>query len=112
MKKKGQALPIGALLLLIVGMSVAGMISMFTNVLNGKIYQQMEDDIDSISNATVRESVKASAIATFEGTQQLAELQPILALAFATVLVIVAIVGVLSVTQAVGVGGGRGGAVF
>ena len=82
-----------SVILLIVGFAVAGLLFTFTQVLGGQTYELVEDDIDSISNTTIKDSIKAGIVSNFEAQQQIGDYMPIIALAIIITIVISLIIG-------------------
>ena len=105
--KKGQLAgsAVGNIITLIVGVGVSVLVLIFVGSLGGQTYELVEDDIDAITNDTIRGSVKNGIISGFEALEQTGDYLPIIVLAVVISLVLVL---VLSFT-AIG-GTGRGGA--
>ena len=91
--KAQTAAAVMSVILLIVGFAVAGLLFTFTQVLGGQTYELVEDDIDSISNTTIQESIKAGIVSNFEAQQQIGDYMPIIALAIIITIVIGLIIG-------------------
>ena len=107
-EKKGQVGgAIGAVIGLIVGVGVATLVIVFVGALGGQTYNLVEEDIDSITNTTVKGHVKASIIAGFESLEQTGNYMPIIVLAVVISLVLAL---VLSFSNFSGGMGGRGSA--
>ncbi len=100
-----------AVIMLIVGFAVAGLLYTFTSVLGGQTYELVEDDIDAISNATIQEAIKAGIVSNFEAQQQIGDYMPIIALAIIiTIVISLIITGIASRFMGPGLGyGGMGG---
>jgi hypothetical protein len=104
--KKGQAGgAVGAIITLIVGIGVSVLVLIFVGALGGQTYNLVEPDIDSISNTTIRDSVKGGIVSGFQALEQTGSYLPIIVLAVVISLVLAL---VLSFT-AFGGGFGRGG---
>ena len=93
---------IGAMVFLIVGVGIATLVLIFVGVLGGQVYQQVESDIDAITNTTIKNHVKNSIIAGFEALETTGNYLPIIVLA-------VIIFIVLSIVMGLGAFGGMGG---
>jgi p-aminobenzoyl-glutamate transporter AbgT len=110
--KANTAAAVFAVIMLIVGFAVAGLLYTFTSVLGGQTYELVEDDIDAITNATISEAIKAGIVANFEAQQQIGEYMPIIALAIIiTIVISLIITGIASRFMGPGMGGygGYGG---
>ena len=92
---------IGAMVFLIVGVGIATLVLIFVGVLGGQVYQQVESDIDAITNTTIKNHVKNSIIAGFEALETTGNYLPIIVLA-------VIIFIVLSIVMGLGAFGGMG----
>jgi len=104
-KKKGQAAgAVGAIITLIVGVGVSVLVLIFVGSLGGQTYELVEDDLDDITNLTIKNSIKNSIISGFAALEQTGDFLPIIVLAVVISLVLAL---VLSFT-ALG-GQGRGG---
>lgn len=103
-EKKGQTgAAVGAIITLIVGVGVAVLVLIFVGVLGGQTYELTETDLDAITNATVRNSVKNSIISGFEALEQTGDYMPIIVLAVIIFLVLSLVIGFTAF------GGGMGG---
>lgn len=99
-----------SVILLIVGFAVAGLLFTFTQVLGGQTYELVEDDIDAITNTTIKDSIKAGIVSNFEAQQQIGDYMPIIALAIIITIVIGLIIGgIASRFMTPGMGFGYGG---
>lgn len=106
---EGQGLgATNAIIGLVTGVGVATLVLIFVGALGGQVYNQVEADIDEISNATVRESVKASIISGFDALETTGSYMPIIVLAVIITLVLALVLSMTVVTT--GVGGMRGSA--
>ena len=84
---------ITAVIILVVGFAVAGLLFTFTQVLGGQTYELVEDDIDAITNTTIKASIKAGVLSNFEAQEQIGNYMPIIALAIIITIVIGLIIG-------------------
>jgi len=99
-----------SVILLIVGFAVAGLLFTFTQVLGGQTYNLVEDDIDAITNVTIKTAIKAGIVSNFEAQQQIGDYMPIIALAIIITIVISLIIGgIASKFMGPGMMGGYGG---
>jgi hypothetical protein len=106
--KKGQAgYASSQMIVLIVGVGVAILVLIFVSVLGGQTYQLSEAKIDAITNTTVRDAVKASAVNGFDALEQTSSYMPLVVLAAIIGLVLTIVLGF---TQFGGGSGGRGSA--
>jgi len=107
-RKSGQVGgSVGAVIGLIVGIGVAVLVLIFVGALGGQTYELVEDDIDSITNGTVKDHIKNGIISSFEALEKTGDYLPIIVLAFVISIVLFLVLGM---TGMVGAGGGRGGA--
>jgi hypothetical protein len=93
---------VGAIVFLIVGVGIATLVLIFVGVLGGQVYQQVEADIDAITNDTIKNHIKDSIIAGFKALDTTGTYLPIVVLA-------VIIFVVLSIVMGLGAFGGMGG---
>lgn len=103
-KKRGQLGATGALIGLIVGVGVATLVLIFVGALGGQTYNLVEPDIDNISDATIKASVKAGITSAFEAQEQTGSYMPIIVLAVVIGLVLTIVLGLGGMAQ----GGNRG----
>jgi len=105
-KKKGQAAgAVYAIITLIVGVAVAILVMTFTGALSGQTYNLVEADIDNISDADIKSSIKSGIGSGFTALEQTGAYLPIIVLA---VVISVVLALVLSFTAFGGMmGGGR-----
>lgn len=106
--KANTAAAVMSVILLIVGFAVAGLLFTFTMVLGGQTFELVEDDIDAITNTTIKDAIKAGIISNFEAQQQIGDYMPIIALAIIITIVIGLIIGGIAarfMTPAMGFGG-------
>ena len=105
--KKGQiGGAVGAVISLIVGVGVAVLVLIFVSALGGQTYDLVEPDIDSITNTTIRSSVKSSIVSGFTALEKTGSYMPIIVLAIVIALVLALVLGFSNV----GGSGGRGSA--
>ena len=108
--KAQTAAAVMSVILLIVGFAVAGLLFTFTQVLGGQTYELVEDDIDAITNETIKEAIKGGIISNFEAQRQIGDYMPIIALAIIITIVIGLIIGgIASKFMGPGGMGGMGG---
>lgn len=102
--KKGQAGgAVGQVITLIVGVGVSVLVLIFVGALGGQTYNLVEPDIDNISDATIKTSVKNGITSGFEALEQTGNYLPIIVLA-----VVISLVLVLVLSFTAFGGGGRG----
>ncbi len=107
-KRKGQAAgAVGAIITLIVGVGVAVLVMIFVGSLGGQTYDLVEEDIDAITNTSIKNSVKNGILSGFEALEQTGDYLPIIVLAVVISLVLVLVLGF---TNFGNLGGGRGSA--
>jgi len=88
-RKKGQtAQAVGAIITLIVGVGVAVLVLIFVGALGGQTYNLVEPDIDSITNITIKDSIKSSIVSGFTALEQTGNYLPIIVLAVVISLVL------------------------
>lgn len=88
---------------LIVGMGVAVLLLIFVGALGGQTYNLVEPDIDNISDADIKASIKAGIKSSFSALEQTGGYLPIVALA----VIIFLVLGLVLGFGAIGTGGGR-----
>lgn len=103
----GVADGVTGVIFLIVGFSVATLISIFTGVLAGQTYQLSESKITDISNATIESKVRSGITSAFDANKQVQDFMPIVGLAFMVVIILGLVLGLLALFS--GRGGGFGG---
>lgn len=102
-KKKGQVGgTVGAIIGLIVGVGVSTLVLIFVGTLGGQTYELVEDDINNISDATIKTSVTNGIKSGFEALEQTGDYLPIIVLAVVISLVLFLVLGFTAI-------GGRGG---
>lgn len=103
-RKKGAVqAQIAGIIMLIVGVGVSALVLIFVGTLGGQTYNLVEDDIDAISNDSVKNYTKDGIISAFEALQTTGSYLPIIVLAVVIFLVLGLILGMT------GMGGGGGG---
>ena len=104
-KKKGQAAgAVGAIISLVMGVAVATLLMIFTGALGGQTYNLVEPDIDNISDAAIKASIKAGITSGFEAQEQVGNYLPIVVLAVIVFLVL----GLVLSMGGIGNGGNSG----
>lgn len=92
--KKGQAGgAVGAIITLIVGVSVATLVMIFSGALGGQTYNLVEADIDNISDATIKAHVKSGITSAFNAQEQTGNYLPLIVLAVVIFLVLSLVIG-------------------
>ncbi len=105
-QEANTAAAVFAVIMLIVGFAVAGLLYVFTSVLGGQTYQLVEGDIDAITNETIKDAIKAGIVSNFEAQQQIGDYMPIMALAIIiTIVISLIITGIASRFMGPGAGG-------
>jgi len=106
-KKKGQAGgAVSALITLIVGVGVATLVLIFVASLGGQVWETVEDDVDAITNETIRAHIRDGVVNGFDALEQTGEYMPLIVLAVVIGVVLLIILGF----TAFGGGGMRGSA--
>lgn len=105
-KTEGQAMAVGAIITLVVGMSVATMTMTLTGVISGQTYALSEAQISDINNSTIQGYVRDSIVSGFKAQKTTGDFLPIVSLAVITALVLSLILG-LGAMGGGSVGGGR-----
>lgn len=104
--KRGQmGGAVGAVIALITGIGVAVLVLIFVGALGGQTYNLVEDDIDNISDATIKGHIKSGITSGFSALEQTGDYLPIIVLAVVIALVLTLVLGF----TAFGGGSGRGG---
>jgi len=107
-KKKGNVGgAVGAMITLIVGVGVSILVMVFVGALGGQTYNLVEEDIDNISDATIKDNVKSGIKSSFEALEQTGDYLPIIVLAVVIALVLFLVLGFTSFAP-----GNRGGTVL
>ena len=97
---------VGAIVTLIVGVGVAALVLIFVGTLGGKTYSMVEEDIDALSNESIKNYTKDGIVSAFEALEQTGGYLPIIVLAVIIFLVLGLILGM---TGGLTYGGGYGG---
>lgn len=96
-EKKGQTgMAVGNVITLIVGVGVSVLVLIFVGSLGGQTFELVEDDIDAITNTSVKNSVKNGIISGFEALEQTGDYLPIIVLAVVIALVLALVLGFTS----------------
>jgi len=109
-RKKGQMVAGGAvtaILILVVGLSVVTLVLIFTGVLGGKVYNLVEDDINNISDTTIKTHIQDGIKAGFESNKETAEFMPVVSMAVIIFIVLSMVIGFTALT-----GAGRQGGIL
>lgn len=109
-QKKGQVgagTAVNAIIYLVMGTAVATILLIFSTSLSGQVYQTVETDIDSITNDTIKNSIKDSIVYGFDAMKTTGQYMPIIILAVVIALVLGLVVGFMYFGN---MGGGRGSA--
>jgi len=81
-EKKGQVQQnVSAMLVLIMGVGIATLVLIFTSVMSAQVYMQVESDIQSINDTTVKGYVTEAIQSGFKSYQTTGNYLPILVLA-------------------------------
>jgi len=81
-RKKGQIQQnVGAVIFLIMGVGVATLVLIFTGVLGGQVYSQVEPDINAINDTTIQGYVKDAITSGFKSLKVTGNYLPIIVLA-------------------------------
>lgn len=108
-RKKGQVgASVGAILTLIMGVGIAILVLIFTSVMSAQVYQNVESDINSISNTTIKNHVITAIQNGFEAYKTTGNYLPIIVLA----VIITVVLGLVLSIGRVGAIGGAGGGVL
>lgn len=93
-RKKGQAGgAVSALITLIVGVGVATLVLIFTSSLGGQVWETVEDDVDDITNETIKRHIKNAVVNGFDAMEQTGEYMPLIVLAVVIGVVLLIILG-------------------
>jgi hypothetical protein len=84
---------------LIVGVGIAALVLVFVSTLGGSTYNLVEEDINAISDATVKASVVASSQAGFSAIETVGDYLPLVVLAIVIFIVLGLIMGLGRGTQ-------------
>lgn len=105
MKEGFVADSVSAIITLFVGMVVVSIVIVFGGSLSAKAYSLQEDDIDAITNTTIKTAVQNSVLSGFEAQEQTADFVPLVAMAVVVVLVLALLLSIPGVSGR-GMGGG------
>ena len=107
-QEKGAVTDITSLLVgLALGIGIFVMVNIFMSTLSGQTYNLVEDNINNISDATIKGYIKDGIKGSFEGSKTLGEYTPLIVLSVVIFLVLIL------VTQFTGSAtGGAGGSVL
>jgi len=107
-EKKGQMAggAVGNIITLVIGVGVAVLIMIFVGSLGAQTFEMVEDDIDSITNETIKTSIKNGIVSGFDALEQTGDYLPIIVLAVVISLVLALVLGF---TAFGGMGGSTGG---
>lgn len=104
-KKKGQMQgAVGAIVALVVGVSIATLLIILTGAMGGQAFTLVQDDIDAITDATINASVHSSIQEGFGAQEDTASYIPLIVLALVISIVLALVLGFANM------GGGRGSA--
>lgn len=102
-KKEGRSQgAVGAVITLIMGIGISVLIMIFVGALGGQTYNLVEEDIDNISDATIKAHVKSGITSSFDALEQTGDYLPIIVLAVVISLVLMLVVGFGGVTGGMG----------
>lgn len=109
-EKKGQvaAGAVSSIIVLMVGMVIVAIVTVFGGAIAGTAYQVSETQIDAITNTTVKEYIKDSAIESFKSMKQTSTYTPLVFLGVVVFIVLSLVVGLMAFTGGGMGGGGRG----
>ena len=108
-RKKGQVgASVGAILTLIMGVGIAILVLIFTSVMSAQVYQNVESDINAITDNTTKGYVLSAIESGFQAYETTGNYMPILVLA----VIITIVLGLILSVGRVGVIGGAGGGVL
>ena len=97
----------GSIIALAISAGVLTLVLIFVPVLGGQTFQLSESKINAISNTTVQQKVKDTAISGFDVMKQTGDFSPIV---FLALMIVVVLAVILSIQGLAGGGyGGRGG---
>ena len=72
---------VGAMIVLIMGVSIAVLVLIFTSVMSAQVYTQVEPDINNINNTVIKDYVQGSIESGFKAYKTTGNYLPILVLA-------------------------------
>lgn len=96
---------IGAIITLIVGVGVAALVLIFVSALGGSTYNLVEDDLDAISNDSIKNYSKEGIVSAFQALSSTGSYLPIIVLAIVIFLVLGLIFSMVGGTGYYGGGG-------
>ena len=103
-RKKGNInTTIMAIIYLIVGVGVAALVLIFVGALGGQTYNLVQNDIDAISNDSIKNYTKQGVVSAFKALKSTGSYLPIVVLAVVIFIVLGLILGMT------GAGGGYSG---
>ena len=94
---------VGAIIGLVVAGGISTVLIIFLSSLSGQTYELVEDDIDAISNETIKTSVKEAIVSGFDAQEKTAKYLPLVILALVIGIVLTVILGITNIG---GMGGG------
>lgn len=94
---------VSAVIGLVVAGGIATVLIIFLSSLAGQTYDLVEPDIDSISNSTIKSSIKTSIVSGFDSMEKTAKYLPLIILAIVIGIVLTIILGIGAIG---GMGGG------
>jgi len=94
-ERKGQMAggAVSNIITLIVGVGVSVLVLIFVGVLGGQTFNLAEEDINNISDATIRTHVTNSITSGFEALEQTGDYLPLIVLAVVIALVLALVLG-------------------
>jgi len=94
-QKKAQFVggAVGNIITLIVGIGISVLIMIFVGSLSGQTWNLVEDDVDTISNTTIKNHIKDSVISGFSALETTGDYLPIIVLAVVISLVLGLVLG-------------------
>ena len=105
--KKGQALgAVSAIITLVIGVTVATLVMILGGALGGQTYNLVEPDIDNISDAAIKASIKSGITSAFEAQAQTGDYMPLIVLGVVIFIILSLVLGFLAFG---GFSGGRQG---
>jgi len=84
---------VSEIITLIVGVGIAALVLVFVSTLGGSTYDLVEEDIDSITDANVQESVENAALAGFDAMETVGDYLPLIVLAIVIFIILGLIMG-------------------
>ena len=110
-EKKGQvaAGAVSSVIILMIGMVIVAIVTVFGGAIAGTAYQISETQIDAITNTNISDAIKASSQNAFTSMKQTSTYTPLVFLGVVIFIVLSMVVGLMAFTGG-GMQGGRGGA--